>query len=775
MIETKQEKDKQKIPKPSIPKNLPKMVDDFIVRVYGESELNIHSQIIQSQLLSDFEDIIVVSIDFVKIQDVIEDEKGKNLLEKIKKEFIEDPKKIIEEIKYQICRYFNGSNPDSQIKEESLYLEYKNIEIFINIDVIDNFQKDLTKYVGKLCKFKSRYMNIGIDKTIEFGRITFLCPECGVERDIIYPFNIIRKKYEKPKYCIKPSCKNKSFEIFKKDNYERGTFRIEDYNLENINNYLDCYVFEHYPYFERKTASINLNDEVEVLGILDIDMSDFNTKKEIQEFSYYVDVLDVKIKKYNIIDEEIINILKGKLKDSSYLEKLIDSFHFLTYLIDIYYPIKLTSCLSFVTGGVWNKKNNIRDTLNSIIAGGGSTYKSSIQRDLEDILNRKYFKVLEGNKITKPGLIGTTERKSQGNRPQIRYGFLAMYSNGTVVFDEGQELDKEILNTLRCLEKGNNSIVQDAVNFQSDCKESIILVQNYKLREDGFFDKEEPLYKNLGWEKNNFESLIQRFDLYYNIPKPDSFIKIRELRNEELDSKGGLVNYIAEDLEIESYTFPEYCRSTKEKISFLLFNYLHKAKKLYKNMILPEEIKDYLRNIYKEVIYNDRANTERLSMRALNTSFKLLKALGSLRLSEKVEEIDFNYFRQQCMKLIIPFRSSKIIEDKVIDLNLIFRKICEDCVFVFNFEKVPIEDIIEEIRAYIKRTFYNNEPDEKFEQEIDNYMLSLYTLKENYKFRKLLTNNVNWLKENNYLIERSGGKGKGTFIKKKSDNNLTSL
>jgi len=764
MIETKQNEKEldNKIPKPSIPKNLPKMVDEFIIRVYGK--LDINSQIIQSQLLGDLEDVIVVSIDFAKIQGIIEDKKGKNLLKKIKKEFMENPKKIIEEIKYQICRYFNESNPDSQIEEKSLYLEYKNIEVFINIDVIDNFQKDLTKYVGKICKFKSRYMNIGIDKTIEFGRITFLCPECGVERDIIYPFNIIRKKYEKPKYCIKPSCKNKYFEIFKKDNYERGSFRIEDYNLENINNYLDCYVFRHYPYFERKTVSINLNDEVEVLGILDIDMSDFNTKKEIQEFSYYVDVLDVKIKKYNIIDEEIINTLKGKLKDGSYLEKLIDSFHFLTYLIDIYYPIKLTSCLSFVTGGIWNKKNNIRDTLNSIIAGGGSTYKSSIQRDLEDILNRRYFKVLEGNKITKPGLIGTTERKSQGNRPQIRYGFLAMYSNGTVVFDEGQELDMEILNTLRCLEKGNNSIVQDAVNFQSDCKESIILTQNYKLREDGFYDFDEPLYKNLGWDRNNFESLIQRFDLYYNIPKPDSFIKIRELRNEELDSKGILLNYIAEDLEIESYKFPEYCNSIKDRISFLLFNYLHKAKKLYESVILPEEIKDYLRTLYKEIIDKDRANTEGLSMRALNTSFKLLKALGSLRLNEKVEEIDLNYFRQQCMKLIIPFRSSKIIEKKVIELNLIFQKICENYVFAFSFEKVPIEEIIEEIRAYIKRTFYNNEPDEKFEQEIENYMPAKYTLRENYKFKKILLNNKNWLKNEGYIIEKASKAG--TFIKK---------
>ena len=226
---------------------------------------------------------------------------------------------------------------------------------------------------------------------------------------------------------------------------------------------------------------------------------------------------------------------------------------------------------------------------------------------------------------------------------------------------------------------------------------------------------------------------------------------------------------IAEDLELDDYNFPIKIRGTKDKLSYILFNYLMKAKELYRATKLPDNIRDVLGKLYIEAIKINEFHTDtKITMRALNTAFKTLRALASLRLSKIVDERDFNYFREKCLRLIIAFRDSKLTENQVIDLDQIFRITFDQNIF-YNLQKtetIHIKKHIQMIRAYIKINFYASKSDENFKKEIDNYMPKNPTLRNNWKYRKILENNEDWLNGKNIKIISIPREGSFFCIKK---------
>jgi len=645
---------------------------------------------------------------------------------------------------------------------------------------INDLTLNKTKFKGTLCCFEGRYMTIGLDKSIGFNTIEYWCPVCGKTFEKLYKNNV-DEKIKGPNFCVTPRCKNKTdFERLDSNTFEIGFFRIDDIDFKRAGNYLDCYILNNIDFFIEKIKNINISEEVEVLGILRVNYSDLKTRKEKQKFEYWLEVFDIRPKRTKFLNESIIKQLKTKLEnDNSYFEKLIDAIHPLTYFIDIYYPIKLLSVMTFITGGSWNDKDNIRDSLNCVIAGPKSTYKSSINRQMESIIGKRYIIVHEVNKeMTKAGLIGTTQRESNRIMPMIRYGVLVLYSNGTIVFDEAQKIRPNILDVLRCLEKGSVGGLQDAL-FDGPARSSLILSQNCTINSDGSFNPKgrvspeeevknpkEVLFDNLGWLSSNSESRLERFDLLYVIPVPDTFVKLRTLDNEEGISKGILLEDIANDLELDFYDFPKELVTIRKKIEYILFHYLHKAKEVYRRIELLESNKDVLRSLYRNALIGkeDRFKTDTdVNIRSLNICYKVLKSLSSLRFMEKVENTSFNYFRKKCMRFIIPFRDSELIKTRQIDMNQIFKDIFLEMAKV----EVNTKDFIDEITGYIKRTYYNDKSDDVFEEEIKDYIGLAYNLRKNYYFDKLLKNNEKWLNEQNYFIESGQGKGKHTIIKKR--------
>lgn len=659
------------------------------------------------------------------------------------------------------------------IKSEDLDIIPDSTELELLIPTIKDLSINLTKYKERFCRFIGRYMNIGIDKTIGFNYIEFKCTSCLTEFKKYY-LNSIDYRTNKPSFCMNRKCNSKIFEIIDEDSFEIGHFILSDLDFKKTGQGKACYILRNIDYFLEKIRTINLCEEVQILGIPHIKYSELTTRRETQRFDYYIEVFDIEPKKIKIFDKSIIKKLGEKLElDNSYFEKLIDAIDALTYFIDIYYPIKLLNCMTFVSGGSWNFKDNIRNTLNGIIAGPKSTYKSSIVRRLESAIGSRHFLVYEVNKeMTKAGLIGTTQRDSNKIVPIIRYGILPIYSNGTIIFDESQNITMNSLDTLRCLEKGDIAGLQDGVHFEGATLESIVLIQNLVLNKDGSYNAYENLFKNLGWDDRGSESRLERFDLLYIIPIPDTFIKLRTLRNEERLSKGILLEEIARDLGLEDYIFPKEIKTYRDKIRYLHFHYLHKAKELYKGVSISEDYKDILRNLYKNVLTNkeDKFKTDTdVNIRSLNICYKILKSLASLRFKEKVEKTSFNYFKKRCMRLIIPFRESELIKTKTIDMNEVFKETFMK--EISSKEEITIKEFIDSIKAYIKRTYYNDVSDELFGDEINDYIDSGNTLEDNYEFRKLLKNNEDWLKKQDFFIDSKRGRGKLTVIRKLQQDN----
>ncbi len=687
--------------------------------------------------------------------------------------FRQDTKRFLKYLKEGLFNRLRF-NPDVRDLFKLFDIKPKDLQIIPNAIDIENLIPKIidltlnkTKFINHFIIVEGRYLNSGIDKRRGFNSITFRCTFCESEFKRHY-LNNIDDRIIYPNFCMKIKCKSKDFEKIDSDSFEIGFFMVDDLDFKRSGNYLSCIILDNIDYFIEEIKTINLGEDVEVLGILRINYSDLKTRKETQKFEYYLECFEIKPKKTKNFDESIIKVLEDKLnKNPSYFEKLIDSIHPLTYLIDIYYPIKLLNCMTYSTGGSWGRENHIRDTLNSIIIGPPSTYKSKIAESLEYIIGKRHFMVFECNdKMTSAGLIGTTQRDPTKTTPTVRYGILPLYSNGTIVLDEGHKMPLIVLDILRCLEKGDTGGLQDATLFEGPTKESVVISQNCVVNEDGSFKEDESIFKNIGWGDKNSRSRLERFDLLYVIPIPDTFIKIRTLDNEKRLSMRILLGEIATDLELDDYYFPKSMNTIEDKLQYLLYNYFHRAKGIYRKIQLAEEDKDSLRRIYREALFDkkDQFKTDTdVNMRSLNICYKILKSLSALRFSKKVNKSIFNYFKQKCMSLIIPFRDSLLIETKSINMDEVFK----DTFRNIAKHEITLKVFVDEIRKYMKRIYYNDKSEEFFEEEIKDYITSEYSLKENYKFKKLLMNNEGWLKSQDYFIEY-GGKGKGnvTTIKK---------
>jgi len=237
-----------------------------------------------------------------------------------------------------------------------------------------------------------------------------------------------------------------------------------------------------------------------------------------------------------------------------------------------------------------------------------------------------------------------------------------------------------------------------------------------------------------------------------------------------MDSREILNDEIAKDLELADYDglIPKIYDTPLRKIEYILFNFFHKANSLYKECIIPEKIKNVIRNLYRSVLQDkeDKFQTDTdVNIRSLNICYKVLKAITCLNLNNYVHERAFQYLRKNCMKLIIPFRDSDLIDTKSIDMNEIFKETISNA----KKDELTIKESIEAIKLLIKRRFYNDKSEDEFNAEITNYIGDGERLDENYEFRKLLKNNESWLNKKGFIIESKRGKGNITKIKKKAE------
>ena len=640
-----------------------------------------------------------------------------------------------------------------QKEYEKALKKYSNEELHIIIDfedlklsnrIISNFNQDLTGYVGKLCIFTGKFLNQHIERRLEFLEIEWLCSVCGTQFIKANNFRCTSKM--KPDSCMKTSCKNRYFDdsdIVKTKDMEHGYFDLGDADIKHYNLNLEGRIFRNIPYFDKKVKNISFFEEIKVFGILRIDkLALFDKRKK--GFFYYIEILDFVSNREQEIDPEIVKVLEKMLSaNPNYREMLIDALFPFTWMIDIFFNPKIALTLLYISGGSWNKRHNFRDTINVIIGGGGSTFKSSLARNLRKILRNNEILLHENKKITTAGLIGTTTRTPEG-KTEIKHGVLSMFSNGSIIFDESQELDYSVLSVLRCIETGDVFGIQDAVSFHAPAHSSIGLIQNFICRTDGYYDKNSTLFQNLSWKNDNAKSLLERFDLFCNIPKPDKFIRLWIAENERKSSTEELITEIYNNLELDEFSFPKNIENMYNKIDYVLKNYLLKAKQIYRETEVSEEYKDHIREVYIQAISHSFQSSDLdITQRSKNSCYKLLKGFACLRLSEEINDLDFDYFKLKGINLITAFRDSKLFKKELVDMEGVFIDTLANLIEKSN--PVSIAEHIDFIRAYLKRTLFTITLDEsdleeqkKITEKIDAFIPDAVNLTQNYPYRKLM-------------------------------------
>jgi len=666
---------------------------------------------------------------------------------------------------------------------------------------IKTFSRNLTNFINKYVIIYGKIKSDTLNKGTVYKKIEFTCSNCGqtFERKNSERFeaNMNPKKCSKCNHSFDPS------DILGSDIREVGSFTIGDIDMRNYKYDLKCKIFKNMDYFIRKFEHLSFYENVKVIGIIRSDYSNiFDIKKSKMIYdSKYIEVLDVISERSHLIDKHILKVIQEKItKNPEYVQILIDAIHPYSFGIDIYTPAKLATVFGYVSGGSW--RDGLRDTINSIVGGGHSSFKSKTGERFNEMILDADFNIVATRKMTVPGWIGTTVRNKETGQIEVKLGFVPRQSNGTIFLDEAQTIPFEIIDLFRCLNAGDVAGIQDSIDFHANAYCSVILSQNFKLLESGYYNNSENLFLNLGWKKENAISLLERFDLFVNISRPDKYVAKWKSKNEREFSKGKLYERMAELLELDDYNFPNHInnlirideekdiqyrkRVILEKIYYILRNFFWKAKEVYRNTNIDERYKDYIRAVYDEALDNayERFNAEvNLNDRAKNTCYKILRALASFRLSYEVNYDDFAFFKLKCMPLILHFRDTELFNISKANANEIF---IDSFLDLCKKKVIPIISMKEHIlymRDYIKRNYYNeydwnnfekikqmindneqlNEKDleikerfEELEKEIDQITNNKTGLSGNNNYRCLIENlpNIQKLEEKGWLIKQ---------------------
>ncbi|MFO8020640.1 MAG: hypothetical protein R6U96_18600 [Promethearchaeia archaeon] len=653
-----------------------------------------------------------------------------------------------------------------RFRDVHILFDYENVKDLIPL--ISDISKDLEPYSYELCRFRGRYNSLNLRKETRAKVTYFECLLCATTFEIPQ----VGEDFLYPRFCINKSCKadaKKDFKIIQKKTKRNahGYFLMSNQDMNQSFYELKCETDTKYNYYSQKLDKINIKEEIEVIGFLALRLENKNKNR----FTEYINVIDIRPIKQKKIDERVIETLREKLdKKQSYIEKLVDSLHPLTYLIDLFYPIKLISSYALITGGSWNERDNIRDTLNIIIAGEGATYKSSIVKSIKRKAGREHMQFTEINeKMSTAGFVGTVQRVEDRLVPTVRYGLLVEYTNGTLALDESQKMKLKILESLRCLERGYTSIILDGINVEPPTKGSLINILNCVKRKDGSYNPEFSFVENIGWKSETIGALLGRWDLYYIIEKPDKFVDSRIVDNRYKIKANKLLKTISKDLEIKDFSFPKFIENikderqrTKQKIDYIHSNWLRAAKEIYKKSKIPRKYELILKKFYNKIIENSFGS--RVSLRPLNTSEKVLRAISSLHLRKKIKDKDFSYFKKNGTRYILSLRDNQFVQKYSIDINEIFKKVFKEFIITQKKQEINTNEILKLIRGYIKRNYYADETQETFEEEIDELIPNRTALRDNYPLRVIYENNTQWMEEKGFQL--ISVKKKGTVIQK---------
>lgn len=606
--------------------------------------------------------------------------------EKLLNHLLKKPEKAIDQISTKL---FEQAKNDNDVKEflKDPRCMYRGMHISLDIEdftslipLYEHFTSSTRRFKGILIRIRGLFSSLILQKEIVARSIEFTCYSDHTFE--VLQEKGIKGKYRYPSFCVHKKCKaraKRDFVITKKiDEFERGYFQIHERDLTQ--KQVDCYTFLNYDYFNEIISHLNINDEVEILGIIQNDFSELeSSSRDNQKINEYIEVIDIQPLRLRKTNPKLIEDLHDKFnKDRNFHHKILDSIHPFSREIYHYRILKLIIAMGIGTADSWDTTIKARNSTNSISGSRGGQLKSSIARAFQKYLGINSLGIISGMDTTKVGLIPTSQR---GNRDSdnliFRYGALAFYNRWLLIIEESQYMIKkpEVFHQTKYLEDGIIDRAMDGEVINAEVKLAMLLLMNYDLIGDGDeeYDYNRTLKENL---KNIQSSELQRFDLHYPIPPlPEIFIELLETRmfetNHNVYSEEFIFNY-----------FMEYRRIVKEGIK------------------LSPELQDSLKS-YIHVLRMLRETSKSRTIREFRILVKLVIAIAGMRLKNIADLDDLAYINEYLLNYMIPFfDSDKIRFKRNIDITKIFRNIFKLLTEIRNI--IPLSLVISLVQDHLK-------------------------------------------------------------------------
>ncbi|MFX0188703.1 MAG: hypothetical protein ACFE8A_13315 [Candidatus Hodarchaeota archaeon] len=700
-----------------------------------------------------------------KLKNLLSESMFEPLLKKFRKEpelFLEDFREALINVAKFIEPELNKYLLRDDNSQKIIHIIPDNKDAEFLIPLRDNFEKDLTQDQGKIFWFKGRFMSLGLERMVEFEKMMFQCLVCGHEFEIIPYYRKTREKYQTPKFCINKRCKAKyksDFALLEKKSikYEKRTFTIIDLENKDIINEIRCYISHCIDYFNEKAKHITCNDEIEILGFLKMDTADLFSNKEDQTLFYYIEVLDIESGHTNDINPKIVKRIKKDLaKDSLYCNKIIDSIHPYSQNIINFFPIKLCYSLGFITSDSYT---NIRNGLNSIVAGHSGTMKSKIAMAFKEKLGANNFGIIYGKNTTSKGLVPVAQRNNNEKNLVKRYGAIPYYNKKHFVIDEAQYLyakDPDALECFKCYEEGEITRALDGTTISAPAKGTVSFALNYRS-EDEAYDFSKRLVENLGFPEDQ-KSVLDRFDLHYRIPRnTEGIVKVLVKRG------------------TKAYK-PKFLESDE-----IIFNYFIEAKRQYSEGIdIPIKIERVIDSLYDSIItYKKKYKNVILNPREPDIIKRTLKGIAAMRLRKEVNDSDLEYFKKYLINTVIPFQDNDfIIKERTIDIAEIFQNSFD--LLTELYVDFSVGEHIKFLREYLETNYFQGDDQTELGKEfsrLENF-ISNETNLSNTKYKTLLAENQDFIEKKRYIMDLLNNKThfiNKTSLKDKIKGNIIEL
>ena len=664
--------------------------------------------------------------------------------------------KDISEVLLNKARLISEVNKFLKKKErcrfEEINLSVDLEEIKEDIPLYDNFSLGTKPYVEKLTRIRARFLDLKIFRENTAKLVFFECLVCGTNNEMPQ-FRGRRGKYKVPKFCVEQKCKAKGYGDFRVtkigEYHEMGSFRIGEIDFSKQNE-MECYTFANFDYFSRKAQNINLNDIIEIIGIIMLDPSDIGTRKEDQKIYEYIKVIDFTPIELKTTDLVIIKELyKNFKKDPNYHHQILDSIFPITKEIYTFRIFKLINLLSIISADSWGTVIKNRCSINFIVGSIPSLFKGSIVSEFREILGANNVGRLSGQDNTAKAFIPTSQRGKDKDF-QIRYGAFAYFNKRFLVVDESQSMfgNKDLRKPIKYLEDGYIDRGSDGTVLHAEAKLSVGFLMNYVNEEQNEgYNYENTLRDNLGGIE---ESTLQRLDLHYTMH--DLPIQIMDV--------------------LEKRMFHE----NEGNISVdRIYNYINEVKRIYPIQKIPKSMENKIIGYIK--LLRTIRDIKRQNIRESRTLIRLLCGISAIRLKTEVDESDLEYLQKHLVNLMIPFfeyRKIRELKLKHLDMNEVYQNTIK--ILTEIHDEIPIYVHISLIRQFLESHYFpytdsqakDSFPTEKIDEDIpdsvipkkiNGYMPSEINL-SNYKYRELFENkeNVKYIKSMGYVIGKKGSK-----------------